>query len=221
MDKISAVEYSRNRFAEAKGYQKNGFAGLGRVDKAVEMFVLLSQSYNSRMSGYSVSDKNQKDYAEENVSNIARVYSRMEKITIRNRDAIEMAGGLCGEEGAFLFLDPPYLHEYRGKGACRAYGDYEMKREEHEELLNTIRDAKCRVMLCGYRGKGRELYDSVLGGSNVNEWKCYLLGTFLKPNGSGECAEEYIWVNYDLPPYAEYVINMGTEINCREQKGIA
>ena len=215
--RLSTVEYSRKRFDEAKGHEKDGFKGLGKIEKAVEMFVLATQSFNSLRESYS--DKNKGHYKEVNATNVTRVYNRMAKIEISNEDAVEMVCSEREKKEVFLFLDPPYLHRYRGKGANKAYGNYEMEDEMHEQLLKAVVDADCKVMICGYRGKDGSagIYDGILGQSTKNEWKCYLLTDIKKPGNSGGRAKEYIWVNYELPARAKYEIDIGTEIKCREQ----
>lgn len=215
-ERLLGVEYSKERFMEAKGHEVDGFQGLDKVGKAVEMFVLLTQSFNSLMGGYS--NKDAATYKEANATNMARVYRRMEGIEISNRDGIEMACGEAWEGSDFVFLDPPYRHKHRGKGADKAYR-CELSDDEHEKLLLGVKDAGCKVMLCGYRDRNgdEELYDRILGESRVSEWKCYLLKNICKPNRGGERAKEYVWVNYELPKIAGIVINTKDVIICKEQ----
>jgi len=112
--------------------------------------------------------------------------------------------------GAFAFLDPPYRHELRGKGADKAY-KCELPYKEQVRLLTTIRDAKCRTMLCGYRSDdGKDLYDEYL---LPYGWRHYKLADLVKACQMTEIkdiAEEWIWVNYPLPDCAKYFINLKT-----------
>lgn len=198
---IWRLKYSREIFLDAKKMIKR--EGLDAVKVAVCQFILLSQSYNNL--GQYFSKKDVKNYQETNVSNAYRIHERLQGVEIRNLDALQLLLGIIWEEDAFIFLDPPYLHDYRGKGADKAYGHCEMTYEEHREMLTIVRDAKCKIMICGYRDKdgSAELYDGILGKSKTSEWHCYLLADIPKPNRGGERAKEYIWVNYKLPPCAD------------------
>ena len=84
--------------------------------------------------------------------------------------------------------------------------------EEQIRLLTTIQSAKCKIMLCGYRSReGEDMYDSYL---LPNGWKCYKLTEIVKAcqnrKGKKDMAEEFIWVNYELPYHAKFAINMKT-----------
>lgn len=82
-------------------------------------------------------------------------------MTVLNMNALELIKEYKDDSDVFLFLDPPYLHELRGKGANKAYRK-EMSREDHVEMLELIRQAKCKVLLCCYRRKEDDLYAEYL-----------------------------------------------------------
>lgn len=201
--KLECVQYSRETFQRAKKEECPD-----KVGRAVRTFILLTQSYNSTRQAFS--KKRNDYYAEKNLYYAMKVHDRLQQIEIRSEDAIGILERIKNDWEAFVFLDPPYLHEYRGKGADKAYGKREMTKEEHRRMLEIVRDAKCKVMICGYRSqKGKpELYDHILRESRTGTWHCYLLAEIQKPNKGGERAKEYIWVNYELPDYAEYLISM-------------
>lgn len=115
-----------------------------------------------------------------------------------------------GNANAFVLLDVPYLPEMRASNALDIYG-YEMSTKEHIHMLETIRDAKCCIMLCGYRRKnGNDLYDEYL---IKHGWKHYKLAELVKScqnKKEKDIAEEWIWVNYELPSFAKYVIDLST-----------
>lgn len=71
-------------------------------------------------------------------------------------------------------------------------------------------------MLCGYKAKeGKDLYDIYL---LPYGWKCYKLAEVVKAcqGKNKSMAEEFIWVNYELPESAKYVISM-KEYNSMEE----
>lgn len=60
---------------------------------------------------------------------------------------------LLDEPDTLIYADPPYLMETRKGGALY---DFEMDVAAHERLLNILADARCMVMISGYRSP---LYD--------------------------------------------------------------
>lgn len=86
-----------------------------------------------------------------------------------------------------LYLDPPYLLEVR-KSKNRLYGDYDFRTAlEHEELLRTIADLKCMVMISGY---DHPLYDQKLKGWRKEQFAgCSRQGP----------TTETVWLNFAAP----------------------
>lgn len=81
-------------------------------------------------------------------------------------------------------------------------------------MLETIRDATCKIMLCGYAG-GDHLYDKYLFQCGQN-WRRYKLADLVHScsNQSKKgVGEEFIWVNYELPESAGYYIDLSTEVS--------
>lgn len=84
------------------------------------------------------------------------------------------------------YCDPPYLHETRT--ATKAY-DHEMSRDQHEMLLDALKECQGTVLLSGYRSA---LYDEALVGWDRRE--------FSMPNHSGQGSTkqrrtECLWSN--------------------------
>lgn len=85
-------------------------------------------------------------------------------------------------------------------------------------MLKTMRSARCKIMLCGYKTeKGVDLYDKYL---LPYGWKCYKLADIVKAcqvtKAKKDIAQEFIWVNYELPTSAKYVISL-KEYNSLEE----
>lgn len=212
IENLQNVEYSKERFLQAKNAQNNKFKNMNNVDKAIEVFVLITQSYNSAMQFFSDNgDKDERErnrrYIERNIYNAIMVHEKLKDVEISNMDAIKFLKTIAWGINDFIYADPPYLHNYRGKGADKVYG-CEMSDEKHKDFLEAIRDVQAKCMISGYRAKdgSAELYDSIL--RKNSKWQCYLLKDIHRPNKGGERAKEYIWVNYDLPSYANCCISM-------------
>ena len=99
------------------------------------------------------------------IEGLPAVHDRLKRVVILNRPALEVIRTQDGEKTLF-YLDPPYLHETRTDKDT--YGPHEMTGADHRELLNTIKEAKGKVMLSGY---GNDLYDTELQGWNRHEFE--------------------------------------------------
>ncbi len=83
-----------------------------------------------------------------------------------------------------VYADPPYLPSTRL--SPRVYR-FEYGEEEHEELLSTLVNLRCRVLISGYPST---LYTKFLQG-----WNCK---SFLAKAHNG-LREERLWFNYSVP----------------------
>jgi DNA adenine methylase len=121
------------------------------------------------------------------VEGLPAVHKRLKRVVILNRPALEVIRSQDGEKTLF-YLDPPYLHETRTAPAV--FGNYEMAKADHRELLAAIKQVKGKVVLSGYDS---ELYEAELGGWNRH--------TFELPNNAASGANkrrmtECIWCNF-------------------------
>lgn len=85
-----------------------------------------------------------------------------------------------------IYCDPPYLMETRSSG--RLYR-HEFSEEQHAELLSTIVELPCRVMISGYWS---ELY-----ACRLHRWNSIHFEAMTR----GGMATEWLWFNY-APPVA-------------------
>ena len=89
-------------------------------------------------------------------------YKRLDGVEVWNRDAIDVLAEIKGKRDAFVFADPPYRHELRGKSA-RKVDHCELSESDQIRLLEIIRDAEGKIMLGGYKAEsGPDLYDRYL-----------------------------------------------------------
>lgn len=85
------------------------------------------------------------------------------------------------------YLDPPYPPETRHGGKAATYS-MEMTRDDHVELLETIRECKSHVIISSYPS---ELYDGMLSDWNRDE-----LQVKAQTSNSGQKRTEVIWMNF-------------------------
>lgn len=204
LEKALDLKHDFNRFRNAKKAWKEGFKGMDEMDRAISTFRLISQSFNNTRTTYRKNVKTWK-YQRELLNDLPLVRQRMKGITVLNMNALELIKKYRNNRDAFLFLDPPYLHELRGKGARKVYGK-EMSREDHIKMLILIRRAKCKILLCCYRSEKDDLYAKYLLDCG---WRCYKLANTFKASQKKEKgahkdkAEEIVWLNYELPEEAK------------------
>lgn len=201
--------YGRGFFEEALQYKQNNYEGLEDVEKAAMIYMLITQSFNCTRKSFSNGGfRNTSDYRDDIQFNLPQVHERLRDVRIRNMDGIDLLAKIAYHESAFAFVDPPYRKELRGRNADRAYV-CELPHKQQVRLLKTIQNARCKIMLCGYREEeGIDLYDSYL---LPYGYKCYKLVDIVKACQSTEIKDvghEFIWVNYKLPEHARYVINL-------------
>lgn len=201
--------YGREFFNEALDYSRNNYAGLDDIEKAAMIYILITQSFNCTRKGFSNGGyRNTGIYRDDIQSSLPRVHERLRDVRIRNMDGIDMLAKIAGHKTAFAFVDPPYRAELRGKNADRAYA-CELSHKNQVRLLETIQDAECKIMLCGYRSEnGPDLYDRYL---LPHGYKCYKLTDAVKSCQNKKLKDighEFIWVNYSLPETAKYVISL-------------
>lgn len=206
IDLLLEQEYKRETFEKAMEHKKNGYACLSQVEKAVQVYIQITMSFNAIGQSFSEKKGDTCKFRRTVLIQLPDVQERLQGVEIRQGDALDVIKEFKEDSSAFFFLDPPYRQKLRGKGAGKVY-PAEMPDDLQTKLLCTIRDAKCKMMLCGYREETEDLYDKFL---LPYGWKCYKLMDVVKScqvKSKKDKAQEYIWVNYELPDVAKYVIN--------------
>lgn len=203
-ERLKQLHLSEEMFEFAKELKQRDYKGLDDIERSVNEFVLISQSRDANRKTFSSRGyTNDFDYRSDINFNIPKVRKRLQNVEVMCGDGIKLMETIVENPNAFAFLDPPYRHKLRGKGADKVYG-CELSEEDHMHLLETIRDSKCKIMLCGYRSKeGVDLYDKYL--FTNDKWRCYKLANLSKApqnKKKKDYGEEFIWVNYKLPDHA-------------------
>lgn len=209
IERLSHVAYDRTVFDAAREEQKNNFKGYNSIEKAVLTYIMISQSFNAARSSFSKGGYASTElYHQDMLDNLPRVYERLEHVKIFNVDALDLLECYAGNEEVFAFLDPPYRHDLRGKNANKIY-KCELSELQQIMLLKIIRNAKAKILLCGYKAeKGTDLYDAYL---LPYGWKCYKLMDVPKSaqnKATRDIATEYVWCNYELPIWSGYYISL-------------
>lgn len=209
IERLSHVAYDRTVFDAAREEQKNNFKGYNSIEKAVLTYIMISQSFNAARSSFSKGGYASTElYHQDMLDNLPGVYERLEHVKIFNVDALDLLECYVDNEKVFAFLDPPYRHDLRGKNANKIY-KCELSEIQQIMLLKIIRNAKAKILLCGYKAeKGTDLYDAYL---LPYGWKCYKLMDVPKSaqnKATRDIATEYVWCNYELPIWSGYYISL-------------
>ena len=206
-ERLCSLQYDRFVFEAAVEARRRQYSGMNDIEKATMIFITITQSFNCTRKTFSEKAfAGTRAYQRDIRFHIPNVYRRLQGVRVQNRDGIELLQEISDNPDAFAFVDPPYRWELRGAGADRAYA-CEMPQWEHVRLLETVQDAKCKVMLCGYRSEtGADLYDIYL---KPYGWKCYKVGEYAKScqvkKKHRDMGHEFIWVNYEVPFVAKYI----------------
>jgi DNA adenine methylase len=120
------------------------------------------------------------------VEGLADVHTRLKRVVILNRDALEVIREQDARHTLY-YLDPPYLGETRTSEEVYAH---EMDVEQHCKLLDVVCKCQGRVMLSGYPS---EMYDRCL-----KDWTRH---EFALPNQAASGKQkrrmtEVVWCNF-------------------------
>lgn len=204
LKRLFSLKHDEVLFNKAREAQKNEFKGLDKLDMAVMTFILITQSFNAGRKSYR-KNVSQRDYTFELNKHLPRVFKRLQNVEVKNMDAIELIDSIRENDKAFVLLDVPYLHELR---KSKNIYEFEMPTDWHKKMLETIRDAKCKIMLCGYREKdANNLYDEYLAPYGWKHYKLADLPKSCQNKDTKDIAEEWVWLNYRPNMCSRYFIN--------------
>src|SRR5262245_5965936 len=152
---LEAVPFSELEWQDAR----NGTSA-NPVGEAIQFFILCRQSLAGRMDRFAPLSRtrtrrgmNEQASAWLNaVDGLAAVHTRLKRVVILSRDALDV---IREQDGPYTlyYLDPPYLGETR---TSEGVYTHEMDVEQHRKLLDVVCECQGRVMLSGYPS---ELYD--------------------------------------------------------------
>lgn len=120
-------------------------------------------------------------------ASLAAVAKRFTGVLIENRPAVDVMRQHDAAD-TLHFVDPPYMHETRVRGAGKArYYRHEMTDEQHAELLGVVRELQGMVILSGYR---TSLYDEALHG-----WARHQTTSRISAGRGTATRTECVWIN--------------------------
>lgn len=196
LEKMYQLPYDEKLFKMAREYQKENFKGIRDIDKALLTFILISQSFNNTRKQFSRGTYDTESYQRRIRNNLPEIYERLQGVRVFNKNALEIIKEVADNPDVQMYLDCPYLHSLRGKGADKVYFK-EMEYIDHVRMLETIQDAKCRILLSGYHADKDDLYDTYL---LPHGWKSQELVKVIKSSQrkkERDIASEWGWFNYD------------------------
>lgn len=188
--------------------------GLTREDEiriAMSKYVSVSLSFNGTGRNFSSSGK-LRVAGYEGTFKFDTICDRYQGVKFRNMDGVKLMEEVKRNQNAFVFADPPYVQGLRGN---KKIYKCEMGDEVQIRMLETIKNAACKIMLCGYADEnGDSLYDEYLFPYG---WKRYKLADLtqacerVEKGKARKAGKEFIWVNYTLPECAEYFIALNSQ----------
>ena len=126
------------------------------------------------------------------VAGLADQIERFARVQIESRCALEVIEGHDSAESVH-YLDPPYVHSTRAKGATKEYA-YEQRDDHHRQLVELLPTVKGKVILSGY---ANELYRPLerLGWIRIDrETACHSVR--VKVAATRPKRVESVWLNF-------------------------
>lgn len=172
-------------------------------EKAIELaaaaLIIFKQSFNgvgkSAKPNYSgnedVSYYRWMDYT------LDKVIEKMEGVEAYCVNTIMLINKYKNESKVFMYLDSPY--ELKARKGRKVY-EIDMDDADQNRYIDTIIDAKARILISGYKYKGKSIYDRLAASGN---WKCEILAEDISKSSAksayGESKpreDEWVWFNY-------------------------
>ena len=122
------------------------------------------------------------------VEGLADVHSRLKRVVILNRDALDVIRQQDGP-GTLYYLDPPYLHDTRS--SCSDYA-HEMTDQQHQDLLTCLGSIQGKFMLSGYPSDLYAIAEACHGWRHVD----FDLPNNASSKSSKERKTERVWMNF-------------------------
>lgn len=210
LNRLDKHPVNKETFLQAKdSLKKTDREDMDDIEVARCKYTIVELSYNALGKNYSDCSKDR--FIRDAHYYFPEICKRYQGVDFHNEDGIELIAREKDNPDAFVFADPPYVHKTRGN---KKIYKCEMGDAAQEKMLDTLKNAKCKIMLCGYADEnGDGMYDQALLPLG---WKRYELTRIVQSCQNKEkkdIAVEYIWVNYELPEVASSYINMSTKLS--------
>jgi DNA adenine methylase len=194
--KVSAIAVNRREWGAARNHKHDGY---DPIADAAAFFVLVRQSLAGRMDSFSPLSKTRTRRGMNEqasawlsaIDGLPAVHERLRRVVVENLPAVEVIRREDGPSTMF-YCDPPYLHETRT--AKEVYGAYEMTRDDHVELLKTLRKIEGKFLISGYRSR---LYDRA-----AEKWGWHRVDFNVANHAASGATKrrmiESVWANFPL-----------------------
>ncbi|MBX4272108.1 DNA adenine methylase [Clostridium estertheticum] len=172
-------------------------------EKAIELaaaaLVIFKQSFNGlgKQPKPEYSGNEDLQYDKWINSTLEKVIEQMEKVEVYCMNSLVLVNKYKQNPKVFMYLDSPY--ELKTRGSKNNY-EVDMDDEAQLKYINTIVDAKSRILISGYKYKGKSIYDKLV---ESGKWKCAILAEDIPKYSAGSSfgsvkprADEWVWYNY-------------------------
>lgn len=205
-ERILDYKKSKENFVSAHKKIRDCSELLDTYTRAMYTVADIFMSFHSNRKSYDRLERNNKktyrEFVEKCLTEISNAIRRKD-IAFRRGDALELVEELYDNPDIFWFVDPPYLNKSINNNEyyAKMLGD-----PEQERLAYGLARCRGRVLLCGYRNGGEELYDRHLGRAGFHCYKLYDTKAYVQNTKKGvekPKRTEYIWSNYVIPGLVE------------------
>lgn len=184
-ERMDLTYYSRRMYEEAKEQLNN--PELSVEDRCYWFLNLNRMSFNG-VGGFSTStgtvrrgmSKPVSDYLHM-IETLPQIHDRLSSVIVENLDIFDLIDKYDCSDGAFFYLDPPYVQSTRKSGQKYRC---EMDDSDHIRFVQRLNSMKSKVLISGY---SHPIYDGLNDTFRKIE--------FNSPN-SGSDAVEILWRNY-------------------------
>jgi DNA adenine methylase len=166
------------------------------TDAAVDFFVVNRQSRQALGRDFATPTSRLRRNMNEQVSawlsavdGLPEFHQRLRRVEIRCQDALDFIKELDSPDTLF-YVDPPYMHHTRV--TTKEYGEFEMTRDQHDELLRCLSCIQGKFILSGYLS---DLYENW---QRAQEWQRVDIKIPNQASGkkTKEIKTECLWMNY-------------------------
>lgn len=194
---LEAIKNTPYHEAEFERAQETSVDEVSDLEYARRFYLTAKASFNSSpTSGFSYSTTTSRRGMAAHTSRfwssleeLEAVAERLRRVQFFNRDAIDLIETYDSPD-TVQYLDPPYPPSTRGDASNY---QFEMDREEHERLLETVRGCDSRVAISTYQC---DLYDGLLlsGWNRIDSEEKETAAS-----NKDQARTEALYVNYEVP----------------------
>lgn len=169
------------------------------VEDAFKLYCIKHYSFNSQ-GAYVEDRKKLSDY----ITALRHTHNLYKNCNLKSLYYKKLLLEYIENTEALIVLDPPYLHSTRSQTSSY---EVEFSERQHRTLIKLLseKQAKAKIILCGYKENENDLYTRYLKRSKQS-WHCIRF----KRSGKLEDlagGKEHIWVNFEV----EELINSNTD----------